>query len=149
MQDGGTTILDFEKCQYFSQRWSNSHQMSTSSIWHIPIAILRLKNVRLFSKSKMSAGWPSTMGNKNRKYKFKKQSSLNQVLRACLSYKTANINWFVLNNLCKHFKQTVSVECEDELTFARTCRWQNRSIGTFTACTGTLTHPWTPMIQSV
>ena len=35
-----------------------------------------------------------TMGNKNRKYEFKKLFSLIQVLRACLSYKTAKINCF-------------------------------------------------------
>jgi len=42
------------------------------------------------------------------------------VLRACLSYKTAKINCFVLNNLCKHFKRTVSLECNDKLTLV--CR---------------------------
>ena len=55
------------------------------------------------------------------------------MLRACLSYKTAKINCFILNNLCKHFKRTVSLECEDELTFARTYHCNNRPTGTLSA----------------
>ena len=56
------------------------------------------------------------MSNKNRKYEFKKLSSLSYVLRASHSYKTAKINCFVLNNLCKQIKWTVSLKCKDVLT---------------------------------
>ena len=70
IQDGGETILDFEKCQYFAQM-----KQFSPNIKQRPLAQTNAypqgKNAS-FPKCKPMAGGTSrpTMDNKNRKYEF-------------------------------------------------------------------------------